>query len=229
MRAPLVSALRRSLLLACLAAIPLVSAGQVVPEATGPAKGSPSKWDVLVGYSYLTPSGSVTTTLPGNRPIIASYDAVSVGGLFSAAYYNKKNLGVQVEYAVHEWGGPSKNGSNIGTGGNDDGFMTVGGGLIARMRLSKFTSFVHVLFDGELVSGPYHQPATWGPGITAGLGADYGTPLLNRHLAIRLIQADYEYMHADFGSQNLGGRANIGAVRLSAGFVFHAGHPRSGL
>ena len=30
---------------------------------------------------------------------------------------------------------------------------------------------------------------------------DYETPWFNHHLAIRLFQADYEYMHADFGPQ----------------------------
>jgi hypothetical protein len=49
-------------------------------------------------------------------------------------------------------------------------------------------------------------------------------PWFNHHLALRLFQADYEYMHADFGPQAYtGGRANIDAARLSAGLVIHAG------
>jgi outer membrane protein OmpA-like peptidoglycan-associated protein len=52
---------------------------------------------------------------------------------------------------------------------------------------------------------------------------DYETPLFNHRLAIRLFQADYEYMHADFGPGLEGGRANINAARLSAGLVFHVG------
>jgi hypothetical protein len=39
----------------------------------------------------------------------------------------------------------------------------------------------------------------WGPGLTVGGGMDYETPWFNHHLAIRLFQADYEYMHADWG------------------------------
>jgi len=38
-----------------------------------------------------------------------------------------------------------------------------------------------------------------------------------------LTQADYEYMHADFGAGTYGSRANINAARLSAGVVIHAG------
>jgi outer membrane protein OmpA-like peptidoglycan-associated protein len=56
-----------------------------------------------------------------------------------------------------------------------------------------------------------------------GGGMDYETPLFNHHLAIRIFQADYQYMHADFGPGVLGGRANINAARLSAGVVIHAG------
>jgi hypothetical protein len=76
-----------------------------------------------------------------------------------------------------------------------------------------------------VVEGPYFNPAKLGPDITVGGGMDYETPWFNHHLAIRLFQADYEYMHADFGEQASppGGRANINASRLSAGFVIHAG------
>ena len=54
---------------------------------------------------------------------------------------------------------------------------------------------------------------------------DYETPWFNHRLAIRVFQADYEYMHADFGLQTSppGGRANINAARLSAGVVIHVG------
>ena len=59
------------------------------------------------------------------------------------------------------------------------------------------------LVGGAMVSGPYHQPNKWGPDLTVGGGLDYETPLLNHHLAIRLFQADYEYMHADLGLRTL--------------------------
>jgi hypothetical protein len=85
------------------------------------------------------------------------------------------------------------------------------------------TPFVHALVGGALVDGPDHEAYKWGPGLTAGGGMDYETPWLNHHLAIRLFQADYEYMHADWGPVVFGGRANINAARLSAGIVLHVG------
>ena len=79
------------------------------------------------------------------------------------------------------------------------------------------------MVGGARIGGPDHEPLTWGPALTVGGGMDYNTPLFNHHLAIRLFQADYEYMHADFGPQEFGGRANINAARLSAGIVLHVG------
>ncbi len=70
----------------------------------------------------------------------------------------------------------------------------------------------------------------WGVGLTAGGGLDYETPLLHHHIAIRLFQADYEYMHVNSGPSHFsgsefvwGGRENIDAARLSAGVVLHVG------
>jgi hypothetical protein len=148
---------------------------------------------------------------------------VNVGGLFSGAYFFNRVVGVQAEYAEHEWGGPSANGGNIGTEGNDDGFMTVAGGVIFRFPAGNITPFVHGLAGGALIGGPYHEPNKWGPDLTAGGGMDYETPWFNHHLAIRLFQADYEYMHANWGPVVWGGRANINAARLSTGMVFHVG------
>jgi outer membrane protein OmpA-like peptidoglycan-associated protein len=147
---------------------------------------------------------------------------VNLGGLFSGAYYFNKYVGVQGEYGLHEWG-DAVAGTNIGTHGNDDGFQTASGGIIFRFPMEDITPFIHGLVGGSRVSGPDKNPAKWGPDLTVGGGMDYETPLFNHRLAIRVFQADYEYMHADFGPVVYGGRANINAARLSGGLVFHAG------
>ncbi|MGP8251995.1 MAG: hypothetical protein ACLQHF_08175 [Terracidiphilus sp.] len=208
--------------LACLAIVPQFLSAQSAPAAKGSSDSSPSRWDIFVGYSYLAPSGTVSTTIGSGTPVTASYDAVNVGGIFSGAYFFNKNIGVQAELAVHQWGGPVA-GTNIGTRGNDDSFVTLGGGLIARFPTGNITPFVHALIDAQDIGGPYHEPRKFGPGFTAGGGMDYETPWLNHRLALRLFQADYEYMHADWGPGPWGGRANINAARLSAGLVFHVG------
>ena len=177
-----------------------------------------------MGYSYLSPKGTVNTVQPNAQqtPVTASFDAVNAGGLFSGAYYFNRYAGVQVELGEHQWGVQCCN-SNVGTRGDDDGFITLGGGVIFRYPQENFTAFAHALVNADWIGGPYFEPFKWGPGFTVGGGMDYETPWFNHHLAIRLFQADYEYMHADWGLVPYGGRANINAARLSAGIVIHAG------
>jgi len=222
MRARVLKNLSSVVALACLAIAPQILAAQSAPAAKGSSEGSPSRWDIFFGYSYLAPSGTVDTPTPTGS-VSASYDAVNVGGLFSGAYFFNKYFGVQAEFGVHQWGKANPYPDNIGTEGNDDGFYTFAGGVIARFPTGNITPFVHALVGTAQVNGPFFNPATWGPEVTAGGGLDYQTPLLNHHVALRIFQADYEYMHADFGSGNYGGRANVNAARLSAGFVFHVG------
>jgi hypothetical protein len=208
------------------ASITLMSAGlaaQAPPSAHGTTNSNPSRWDIFLGYSYLAPSGSVTTLNPNNQTVTGSYDSVNVGGAGSYAYYFNQHVGLQAEVGVHEWGGQTSKGTPIGGEGNDDGFTTVAGGLISRFQMGNITPFMHALVGGALVGGPYFEPNKWGPDITLGGGMDFETPWLNRHFAIRIFQADYEFMHADWGQGYYAGRANINAARLSAGFVIHGG------
>jgi hypothetical protein len=215
----------RALSLALLIAAPVALEAQSTPAAKG--NNSPdqyaSRWDIFAGYSYLAPKGTVNVPQPNGTVVPYSYDAVNVGGIFSGAYYFNRYVGAQAEFSEHNWGSESNNGSNVGTGGNNDGFDTLGGGIIFRYPTGNITPFLHGLVDAERVEGPDFNPPKWGPGLTLGGGMDYETPLFNHHLAIRLFQADYEYMHADFGPGVYGGRANINAARLSAGLVIHLG------
>jgi hypothetical protein len=203
--------------------LPASLAAQAVPSAAGTTNSNPSRWDIFIGYSYLYPKGTVNLINPNNQPVTASYDPVNLGGVSSFAYFFNRNVGLQGEVGVHEFGTQTSTSTPLGSQGNDDGFTTVGGGLIARFPMRKITPFIHGLVEGALVGGPYYEPNKWGPGITAGGGLDLETPLLNHHFAIRIFQADYEYMHVDWGQIPYGGIANINAARLSAGIVFHGG------
>ena len=211
----------KSVVLAVAAAATMMSLSafaQDKPAAKkAPADDSASRWDIFAGYSYLAPHGTVQVEQPNSLAIEPfDYKSVNVGGIVSGAYYFNKYVGAQAEVGIHEYGGSNST-------QNNDGFTTVSGGLIFRYPTSDITPFAHALVGGALIGGPDHEPNTWGPVLTAGGGMDYNTPLFNHHLAIRLFQADYEYMHADFGPVVFGGRANINAARLSAGIVLHVG------
>jgi outer membrane protein OmpA-like peptidoglycan-associated protein len=184
--------------------------------AKAPANDGASRWDIFAGYSYLAPHGTVNVPQPNGSVAPVSYESVNVGEIFSVARYFNRYVGLQAEGGFHEYGGS-------GSSKDNDGFATFSGGLIARYPAAEITPFVHALVGAALVDGPEHNPFTWGPALTIGGGMDYATPLFHHRLAIRLFQADYEYMHADFGQGVFGGRANINAARLSAGVVLHIG------
>lgn len=212
----------RLLSLACAASIPLSLCAQVVPAAN-PATGYVApKWDIFAGYSFLAPNASVKNTSGGT----VNYDHVAVGGEVSGSYYFNRYVGAQLDFGIHEWG--VQNGNNpTGTEGNNDGFTTIAGGIVLRYPTATITPFAHALFGAADIDGPAHSMYTWGPAVTAGAGLDYQTPWWQHRISIRLIQADYEYMHTDFAGFPVADYAKqsvgINAMRISAGIVFHPG------
>jgi outer membrane protein OmpA-like peptidoglycan-associated protein len=208
----------RFLVLACVVSIPLAISAQdsAKPVAKASEDASASKWDIFLGYSYLSPHGTVITTITPGYTVTASYDEQDVGGIFSASRFFNRYAGVQAEVGIHEYSGGA-----YGVG-DDDGFTTFTGGLILRNPGAKITPFGHVLVGGAEVSGPYHNPNTLGLNLTLGGGLDYE---INHRLALRFVQADYEYMRVNFGSSGnwTAGVVGINAMRLSGGIVFHSG------
>ncbi len=180
---------------------------------------NPSRVDVFLGYSYFGAHGEVK---PGYLP----YSSVNLGAIGSGAYYFNKYVGGEVVGVAHP-------------DGQNDGLYTGSAGLIVRAPMQNFTVFAHGLVGGARITGPNnsnpaafeHEPWTWGTALTAGGGMDYDLPFFDNKFSIRLFQADYRYVHADFGpytqiptSGPLGGRANLNGVDLSAGIVAHFGH-----
>jgi outer membrane protein OmpA-like peptidoglycan-associated protein len=227
MISPVSSAQSRFLALAFVALLPAAAVSQAVPAVKGaPSVDPPPKWNLFLGYSFLSPHGTVYSSTDPNSALPASYHHVSLGGDVSGSYFFGRHLGMQAEVGFHEWGVENSTPTAInGTEGNNDGFTTVSGGLVLRDPRGAFTPFVHALGGGTVVDGPAHNPSTWGPDVTLGGGLDYNTPLFNHHLALRLIQADYEYMHISYPTGN-GGTVGINTARLSAGIVFPASGER---
>ncbi|HZD78019.1 MAG TPA: hypothetical protein VE218_13510 [Acidobacteriaceae bacterium] len=197
------------------------SAPAAAPAAPAPASTAlqapyASRIDIFVGYSYLAPHGSVT--IPGGNLIgnsgPVSYSSIDAGAIGSGTYYFNRYVGAQAEFSDHP-------------DGNNDGAQVASGGIVFRYPTEDITPFVHFEAGGVRLGGPFKQPYTWGPSLTAGGGLDYGiSGFLNNHLAIRVFQADYQYYHVNFGPQDpypTGGRANLDVVRLSAGLVYRIG------
>jgi hypothetical protein len=191
---------------ACLTVLTLSSAGQATATASTPPPGL-SRFDLYGGYGYLHPVNSGINHI--------DYQPINPGAVVSASAYFNRYLGLQAE------------GSFFPHGPNDCVF-TAQAGPILRYQKGRFVPFVHALGGGAKVGGPVFQPCTWGWGVTAGTGIDYILPVLNNHIAIRPIQADFDYSHVDYGPLVLpggfaGGTGQIYAYRLSAGVVLRFG------
>ncbi|MGA9716765.1 MAG: hypothetical protein WBQ79_00680 [Acidobacteriaceae bacterium] len=194
------------------------SAPAAAPAAPAPASTAPqapfaSRVDIFAGYSYLAPHGSVT--IPGGQFVgitgPVTYSSIDYGAIGSGTYYFNRYVGAQAELSVHP-------------DGNNDGASVASGGIVFRYPTEDVTPFVHFEAGAVRLGGPFKQPYTWGPALTAGGGLDYG---IGHHFAIRVFQADYQYYHVNFGPQNpfpTGGRANLNVARLSAGIVYRMGN-----
>jgi outer membrane protein OmpA-like peptidoglycan-associated protein len=208
----------RFVLAACAVSLGVASLGAQTPSTTAPMGPNPSRIDVFLGYSYFGAHGEV-------KPAGINYSSIDYGAIGSGAYYFNKYVGAEITVASHP-------------DGANDGLTTASAGLIGRAPMQNFTLFAHGLAGGARLGGPnqsnpfiYHEPYQWGPTLTVGGGMDYDLPFFDHKFSLRLFQADYQYIHADFGPSTtiptsgvLGGRANVGAAMLSTGIVMHFGH-----
>jgi hypothetical protein len=181
--------------------------------ATGAAlPPGPSRIDLYGGYGYIN---------PGNSSLLGvTYQPIQNGAVFSAAAYFNTHFGVQAE-------------GNFFPNGPNDCIHTAQAGPIFRYQKGRLVPFVHVLAGGAKVGGPIFQPCTWGWGATAGGGLDFILPALHNRIALRPIQADYDYSHVNYGPVDIGlvdgGIGVIHAYKLSAGVVVRFGEPSLGL
>lgn len=209
---------------AALAAVPVSLAAQTAPaKPASTYADAPSRWDIFLGYSYLKPRDTMNVVLPTGQVVPVDFRDDKWGAIASGSYFFNKYVGVQAEAASHDqWTNSSS---------SNNGIFTVGGGMVFRDPMEHVTPFAHATVGAVDGGGPFHERYHWGNALTAGGGFDIETPAFNHHLAIRIVQADYQYMHNNWGPSSVtssggfqyGGRANIKALQLSAGIVFHAG------
>jgi hypothetical protein len=210
--------LGRFLLAALAVSLGVASLGAQTPAPTAPAPG-PSRVDIFTGYSYFGAHGQL-------QPFDIPYSSVNEGAIGSGAYFFNKYFGGEFIYVNHP------NGAN-------DGVSSASLGPIARLPMDHFSLFAHALVGSERLGGPNsevratyeHEPYTWGVALTAGGGMDYDLPFFQNRFSLRLFEADYRYLHDDFGPAAtiptggvLGGRTNMNAIELSTGIVTHFGH-----
>jgi hypothetical protein len=211
------SNLSRLMLAACAVGLGVGSLNAQTAGTAAPVGINPSRVDVFLGYSYFGAHGQV-------KPAGISYSSINAGAMGSVAYYMNKYVGGEGIFSAHP------------NGQNDD-FYSISGGPIFRAPMQNFTLFAHGLVGGGRLDGPnshngtYYEPYRWGPTLTAGGGMDYDLPFFDNRFSLRLFQADYRWVHANYGPAAtiptggvLGGRANLSAAELSTGVLMHFGH-----
>ena len=215
---------RRLLVLGCAVLVSTSLSAQAVPSVKGKSGETPSpKWEIFAGYSYLSPHGTVMTrTSLHGTPKPFSYVPVYGEMDFSIARFLTGHWGLEINGDIHL----ENDNPHPGKYEPRNEFSGGSGGVIYRFRNSATTPFVHLLMGAEIADGPHWQLDHWGPVGTVGGGFDCDTSLLKHHLALRLIQADYQYVYEDFdglnGTNIQAGIAHVNALRLSAGAVFHS-------
>ena len=209
--------LSRLVLAACAVGLGVGSLNAQTSSTAAPGGINPSRVDVFMGYSYFGAHGQV-------KPAGISYSSINLGAMGSTAFYMNKYAGGEVIFAAHP-------------DGQNDGLYTISAGPIFRAPMENFTLFAHGLVGGAKLGGPnseipfYHEPYKWGPTLTAGGGMDYNLPFFDNRFSLRLFQADYRWMHTNYGPPTtiptpgvLGGRTNLSGAELSTGIVMHFGH-----
>ena len=207
----------RFVLAACAVSLGVASLGAQTPSTAAPTGTNPSRFDLFTGYSYFGAHGQL-------KPLGVNYDSIDLGAIGSGAYYFNKYFGGEINFVAHP-------------DGKNDGLYSSSAGPIFRAPMQNFTLFAHGLAGGSKLVGPssyhsyqYHNPWTWGVTLTAGGGMDYDLPFWDHRFSFRLFEADYRYVHTNFGpytpppSGPTGGRANLNGVDLSTGIVTHFGH-----
>ena len=181
-----------------------------------------SRVDIYGGYGYFHPINSGV----GFKQY---FDVNNANGTISVTGFFNRYIGVTMEagyfsgtreHAVY-------NPSCVGEGCSQLVY-TAQAGPELRWALGAWIPFLHTLGGGSRYNGPVDQPLTWGWGVTGGGGLDYTVPFFHKHVAVRIIQADWQYSQVVYGPLVLpeavkGGFGEISALKLSGGVVVKLG------
>jgi len=191
----------------CLALVCGEARLQAQAARTGDPEAVTTRIDLFAGYSYWRPQAADIA--------FYYYKPIQPGAVGSATLYFNRWLGFQAEGGYHPHG-------------PNDCAITAEAGPIVRYQMGHFVPFAHVLGGGVKIGGPLLNPCTWGYGGTGGVGLDYVFHRWHERLALRIIQADYQYNYVDYGPLLLpgaysGGLVKMNTIRASAGVVFRFG------
>jgi outer membrane protein OmpA-like peptidoglycan-associated protein/opacity protein-like surface antigen len=173
------------------------------------------KWELYGGYSFFHPGADIHGVLPlGLLPVNNRLEP------------NPRGVGASVTYDFNRWFGltldssTSWNSGEVGTDRVDDTALSnLSLGPKFTFRHHRFSPFLEVLVgDHRLMPDAFHDIQK--VGVMAGGGLDIN---LTRHVALRLLRADFVYSNYRYGPSDTTSETEIRGVRLQSGLVFMLG------
>ena len=204
-----------------LAILPAMIAVLCMFATRGTAQDQPApKWELYGGYSFFQPGADVHGQQPGALfPISSRMEANPRGVGLSATYDFNRWFGLTLDTSTH-WGS--------GEGGlqkriDDAALSTLSFGPKVTFRSKHFAPFLEFLVgDHRLMPDAFHDIDKLGFMVGGGLDIN-----LSRHVALRLIRADYVYSNYQYGAAAVAPKTEIRGLRAQVGlnFMFGGGAP----
>lgn len=192
----------------------LCTAGTI---AAAQARDEPSpKWELYGGYSAFQPGADIHGVLPGGILPVSSH-----------LEPNPRGVGASITYDFNRWVGLTLDSSTLSNSSektaaqrvDDTAFSNISFGPKFTFRHKHASPFLEVLVgDHRLMPDPFHDIQKLG--FMAGGGLDIN---LSRHVALRLIRADYVFSNYRYGPSATTSATEIRGVRLQAGLNFMFG------
>jgi hypothetical protein len=177
---------------------------------------SAPKVELFGGYSYFNPGADFHGLIPGALdPISGCLCSTPRGAGVSATYEFNRWLGLTGDMSGH-WGTHQ---TTLANKLGQSSFYNLSVGPQVTFRGRHFSPFIEALVGvNRLTPEPFH------PDDQVGFIGGGGLALnLSRHVAWRLVQADYVYSNHHFGPGGIVPATDIRGLRLQAGIVFMFG------
>jgi len=173
------------------------------------------KWELYGGYSLFHPGADVHGQLPGALlPLSSRLEANPRGAGASLTYDFNRWFGLTLDTSIHWGSGESGLAKRI----DDAAFSNLSFGPKVTFRHEHISPFLEVLVgDHRLMPDAFHDVDKLGLMLGGGLDIN-----LSRHVALRLIRADYVVSNYRYGPPGIPA-TDIRGLRLQAGLNFMFG------
>jgi outer membrane protein OmpA-like peptidoglycan-associated protein/opacity protein-like surface antigen len=176
----------------------------------------PPKWELFGGYSVFDPGATIHGQLPGALlPLSSRLEWNPRGAGASVTYDFNRWFGLTLDTSTH-WGSGE---SGIPKRIDDAAFSNLSFGPKITFRHKHFSPFLEVLVgDHRLMPDAFHDIDKLG--FMFGGGIDVN---VSRHIALRLIRADYVMSSYRYGAPGVTPSTDIRGLRAQTGLVFMFG------